>query len=289
MRKTTLILLTSLSLMLTACNSGSQPAGSNGQAAQETPSEAPANAITGTVQLLPGAAKAKSVSANAKLELTLEDISQQPAVPIATKTIPAIGQLPVEFELDFNPDRVVPDDILIIVAKIVDGERNFTMPLQKQVLTKGKPRQVQITLVPEPTPGEKMMTAFRKVQGQLGGMKISKGTSLGEHKSRAWQIFKKNGHIQFVVDIEDNFDTKARVHSDYAYQDNKPWIVVQKHLPKAGASPTSIKRAGWDSDGKLVLRELVANGETTKLADDDAQSLRKQAQAMYKKSGGKKK
>lgn len=288
MRKTALILLFPLSLMLAACNSGSQSGDANASAEQGSETQAHVgNAITGSVAVRAGAASSRSVSSNAKLELTLEDISQQPPVPIATKTIQPLGQLPVQFQLDFNPDRIVPDDVLIVIAKITDGERNFTMPLQKQVLTKGKSRQVQITLVPEPTPGEKLMAEFRQVQGQLGGMKISKGTSLGEHSSRAWQIFKKNGHVQFVVDIEDNFDTNARIHSDYAYADGKPWVVVQKQLPKAGASPDSIKRAGWDKNGKLVLKELVANGQTKDLPEADAQGLRKQAQAMYKKSGGK--
>ena len=233
----------------------------------------------------PGAASSQGVSADAKLELSLEDISQQPSVPIASKTIQPLGKLPVEFRLEFNPDRVVPDDILILVAKISDGDRHFTMPLQQQVLTKGKPRQVQIELMPEPTAGEKMMAEFREMQGQLGGMKISKGTSLGEHTSRAWQIFKKNSHVQFVVDIEDNFDTNARVRTDYAYRSGQPWVVIRRHMPKAGAKPDSIKRAGWDKDGKLVLRELVANDKTGRLSDADAQALHKQAEVMFKQSG----
>lgn len=288
MRKTALTLLILLSLMLAACSPGSQSG--DATAPTEQGSEAQVltgNVITGSVTVQPGAASSRSVSSNAKLELTLEDISQQPAVPIASKTIEPLGQLPVQFQLDFNPDRVVPDDILIVVAKIVDGDRNFTMPLQQQVLTKGKSNQVQITLVPEPTPGEKMMAEFRDVQGQLGGMKISKGTSLGEHNSRAWQIFTKNSHVQFVVDIEDNFDTNARTRTDYAYHDGEPWIVIQKHMLKAGAKPDSVKRAGWNKDDKLVLRDLVANGDTSDLSVADAQSLRQQAQAMFKKSGGK--
>lgn len=288
MRKTVLTLLFPLTLLLVACNSGSQSgaAPESADQANETQS-AMGSVITGSVTVQPGAASSRSVSSNAKLELTLEDISQQPAVPIANKTIQPLGQLPIQFQLDFNPDRVIPDDILIIVAKIVDGDRNFTMPLQQQVLTKGKSNQVQITLVPEPTAGEKMMVEFRNVQGQLGGMKISKGTALGEHTSRAWQIFRKNNHIQFVVDIEDNFDTNARTRTDYAYREREPWIVIQKLMPKAGAEPDSIKRAGWDKDGKLVLRDLVANGDTSNLSGADAQSLRQQAQAMFKKSGDK--
>ncbi|MGA7296837.1 MAG: DUF1481 domain-containing protein, partial [Rhodanobacteraceae bacterium] len=112
-------------------------------------------------------------------------------------------------------------------------------------------------------------------------------TSLGEHTSRAWQVFKKNSHVQFVVDIEDNFDTNARIRTDYAYQNRQPWVVVRKHMPKAGAKPDSISRAGWDKDGKLVLREKVADGKTSKLSDADAQALHKQAQAMFKQSGDK--
>ena len=223
MRKTALLLMPlALTLVLGGCNSGSQPADSNGDATKVSRDVAPDNAITGTVQLQPGVAGAKSVSGNAKLVLTLEDISQQPSVPIANKTIEPLGEFPVNFRLEFNPNRVVPDDILIIVADLTDGDRRYTMPLQQQVLTKGKPSDVSINLIPEPTASEKMLSAFRELQGQLGGMKISKGTSLGEHSSRAWQIFKKNNHVQFVVDIEDNFDTNARIRSDYASRMESP-------------------------------------------------------------------
>lgn len=287
MRKTALMLLIPLSLMLGACNSGSQSTDNGDESPDSSQTMAPVNAITGSVSLKPGAAGSTSVSPNAKLQLLLEDTSQQPAVPIATKTIQPVGKLPVQFRLEFNRERIVPDDVLIIVAKLTDGERNFTMPLQYPVLTNNAPSTASIVLVPEPTASEKMMAAFRDVQGQLGGMKISKGTSLGEHSSRAWQIFTKNNHVQFVVDIEDDFDTNARVHSDFAYRDGEPWVVVQKHLPKAGAKPDSIKRAGWDKDGKLVLHELVANGKTSELSESDAADLRKQARAMYKKAGGK--
>lgn len=287
MRKTALMLLIPLTLVLTACNPGSQSDDDNGQSPEAGQTTAPVNAITGSVSLKPGAAGATSVSPNAKLQLLLEDTSQQPAVPIATKTIEPVGQLPVQFRLEFNRDRIVPDDVIIIVAKLTDGERNFTMPLQYPVLTNNAPSTASIVLVPEPTAGEKMMSEFRKLQGQLGGMKISKGTSLGEHSSRAWQIFKKNNHVQFVVDIEDNFDTNARVHSDFAYREGQPWVVVQKHMPKAGAKPTRIERAGWDKDGELILHESVANGKTSELSEADAASLHKQAQVMYKKAGGK--
>ena len=248
---------------------------------------APDNAITGTVQLQPGVASARSVSGNAKLVLTLEDISQQPSVPIANKTIQPLGQFPVNFRLEFNPNRVVPDDILIIVADVTDGDRRYTMPLQQQVLTKGKPSQVSINLIPEPTASEKMLSAFRELQGQLGGMKISKGTSLGEHSSRAWQIFKKNNHVQFVVDIEDNFETNGRTRSDYAYKDGKPWVVIRKDMKKAGAKPSSIKRVGWGSDGELVLNELEASGKTTKMSQRDVRSLHSDAESMFNQAGGK--
>lgn len=288
MRTAALTLLASFVLLLAACNSSNQAEdnsvpkspGANGQ-------QAPANTITGSVSLQPGVAGAHSVSPNARLELVLEDTSQQPPVPIATKTINPVGQLPVQFSLDFNPEKVVSDDVLILVAKLTDGERRYTMPLQYPVLTHNAPRTAEIQLVPEPTVGEKMMADFRKLQGQLGGMKISKGTSLGEKSSRAWQIFKNNGHVRFIVDIEDNFDTNARVRTDYAFSDGKPWIVIRKHMHSAGARPDDIKRAGWDKDGNLVLKEHVTNGKTETLSGKDAKELRADADKEFRKAGGK--
>lgn len=287
MHKTAMTVLLPLILVLAACSPGSQTDESTSPDSASAQQQAPANMITGTVSLQPGVTGAHSVSPNARLELILEDTSQQPAVPIATKTIDPVGQLPVKFELEFNPDRVVPDDVLIIVAKLTDGERHYTMPLQYPVLTHNAPRTAEIQLAPEPTPAEKMMAAYRNLQGQLGAMRISKGTSLGDKGSSAWQIFKKNGHVQFIVEIEDNFETNARIRTDYAYEDGRTWVVIRKHMPKAGAKPDDLKRAGWDKDGKLVLKEHVVNGKTGTLSEKDAQELRKDAQQQFKRAGGK--
>ncbi|MGA7297106.1 MAG: hypothetical protein WBW92_06310, partial [Rhodanobacteraceae bacterium] len=91
MRTTPLTLLIALSVLLAACSPGGQSGDTDKQPASSSAAQAPDNAITGNVGLQPGAASSQGVSAGAKLELSLEDISQQPSVPIARKTIQPLG------------------------------------------------------------------------------------------------------------------------------------------------------------------------------------------------------
>ena len=281
-----IIALLLLSLLIGGCNSGSSPA-SNHSSADSTQEQA--NAITGTVSLRAGAAGAKTVSANAKLELTLVDISQQPEVPIASKVFDPVGDMPLQYSLPFDPDRINPDDVLVMHAKMTDGDRNFMMPLQHPVLTHNASSKADIVLVPELTPGEQMLEDYRTLKGSLGdrSIKVTQGSSLGDDGSRAWQIFKQNGSVVFIKDIADDFKTNARVQTNFAYRDGKPWAAVQEHKSSAKAQADTIRRAGWDKDGNLVLREELANGDTTPLATADATSLHKQAEDMYRKVGGK--
>jgi putative lipoprotein len=239
--------------------------------------------VTGTVNVRGD----NTVSPEAKLVVNLVDVSsndQAGAAPLASKTIAPV-QLPASFELTFNPADVNPADLYVVQAQLTDGERNYKMALQAPVLTKGAPSQVSIELVPEQTPGEKEMAEFQAVQKQIGGMKISNGTKLEKDVSRAWQVFRANGAVQFIRARADYGD-KGFTSTDFAYKDGQPWVVVQQKKASQDAKPSSTERAGWDKDGNLVLKQVVADGKTTALADDEAASLKKQAEDILSMATG---
>ena len=281
MRRIVLSLASVATLALAGCGGSS----GNGQSAAGGSSEpsGPATNVTGTVTLRDAG---KTLSADAKLELKLVDVSVQDAKPLAEKSIAPVT-LPQQFQLDFNPTDVNPNDMYIVEVSLQDGERHYTAPLKAPVLTKGAKNVANIQLVGEATPGEKELAGFNNVKKNIGGMKMTQGTALKEGESRGWQIFKKGNDVQFIIELVDYGD-KGFTSTNYAYKNGKPWVIVQEKKPSKDGKPTSTERAGWNDAGELVLKETEAGGKTDALSDDAANDLRKQAEAMLAKAGGKK-
>ncbi|MGF6711229.1 putative lipoprotein [Luteibacter sp. W1I16] len=284
MRRIFLSLASVTALALAGCSGGSD---NNGQQAaaggSDNAAPANANAVTGTVALRDAGAQ---LSPDAKLELKLVDVSAEGSQPLAAKTIQPVT-LPQQFQLDFNPSDVNPNDMYIVEVSLQDGERHYSSPLKTPVLTKGAKNVANIQLVGEATPGEKELAGFNSVKKNIGGMKVTQGTALKEGESRGWQIFKKGNDVQFVIELVDYGD-KGFTSTNYAYKNGKPWVIVQEKKSSKDAKPNSIERAGWNDAGELVLKQHEAGGKVDALSDDDANDLRKQAEAMYAKGGGKK-
>ena len=275
MRRLVWSLMSVAALALAGCGNSSQSSegGAEGGNAAQTPAQS--NQITGQVSLRDAA----TVSASAKLDLTLIDVSTPDATPLATKTIEPANTLPISFQVPFNPADVNPAGLYVLKATLTDGDRKYNPPLQTQVLTKGAPTQVNIQLVAEQTQGEKELAAFTAVQKQIGGMKISNGTKLEDKVSRGWQIFREAGEVKFIRE-EVDYGDKGFTSTDYAYKDGKPWVVVQQKKSSKDAKPTSTERAAWAQDGSLVLKTNDQGGKTSPLSDDEAASLQKQGQSI---------
>jgi len=282
MRRMVWSLMSVAALALAGCNGSHAPEQGNSDNAAAT---AKANVISGTITVRGDSA----VSPDAKLVVNLVDVSstdQAGAAPLASKTIAPV-QFPQSFELTFNPADVNPADLYVVKADLTDGERHYKMALQAPVLTKGAPSQVSIELMPEQTPGEKELADFQSVQKQIGGMKISNGTKLEKDVSRAWQVFRQGGQVQFIRARADYGD-KGFTSTDYAYKDGQPWVVVQQKKASQDAKPSSTERAGWDKDGNLVLKQVVSGSKTESLGDDEAASLKSQAENILNlATGGK--
>jgi len=286
MRRIFLSLASVAALALAGCSGGSdnnaQPAAA-GSSPGSSDNAAPANAVTGTVALRDAGAQ---LSPDAKLDLKLVDVSAEGSQPLASKTIAPVT-MPQSFQLDFNASDVNPNDMYIIEVSLQDGERHYSSPLKTPVLTKGAKNVANIQLVGEATPGEKELAGYNSVKKNIGGMKVTQGTALKEGESRGWQIFKKGNDVQFVIELVDYGD-KGFTSTNYAYRDGKPWVIVQEKKASKDAKPTSIERAGWNDAGELVLKQNEAGGKVDTLSDEDANNLKKQAEAMYVKAGGKK-
>lgn len=277
MRRIALTLTMLATLAAAGCNNQNA---TNNQAAK-----GPATSVSGTVGLM----QPREVSQQASMKISLVDVSTDGAAPLATKTVSPVAAMPVHFQLDFDPAKINKADLYVVRAEMTDGERQFSMPVQAPVITRGAPTQVAIKLVAEKTAAEKMLDAFNKKRQHIGGLKVTSGTSLEKDVSRGWQTFRSNesGDIEFVRELADYGD-KGFTSTDYAYQGGKPWVVEQQHKPSQNAKPTSIDRAGWDAEGNLVLKQHVAGGKTTALSADTAAELRKHAEAMFKTASRKK-
>jgi putative lipoprotein len=285
MRSVVWSLMTVAAVALAGCNnsSDSSSANSSNGAAASAPA-AQATNVSGSVSIR-GDIKP---SAQDSLDIKLVDVTSQGSAPLATKTIAPATTFPQQFELDFNPSNVVPNDMYVVEATLTDGDRHYVMPLQAPVLTQGHPASsIAIELMPEQTPGEKMLAAFQNAQKQIGGLKRSSGTKLEPNASRAWQVFRDGLEVKFIRELVDYGD-KGFTSTDYAYKDGKPWVVQQKKMPSQNAKPTSTDTAGWADDGTLVLKTHDAGGTSGTLSDSDAGNLQQQAKDILNlATGGK--
>lgn len=281
MRTLVLPLAAATALLLAGCSGPSSPSLASGNTDSET-----ASAITGTVSLEPP----RDLTGKARLDLALVDMSVQPQLAVASKTITPVGTLPLNFSLEFNPQQINPQDLYVVHAVMEDGDRHFDTAIAYPVLTKGQPRTVAIQLHAEPTVGDKALAAFEELKNHIGGMKYTDGSTATETVSRGWQTFRDvKGDIRFIREREDAGD-KGYTRTDFAYLDGKPWVVVQERLANSSArKPESVVQAGWDAQGKLILQRRLAGGATSALGVDQVKALRDNAEAMLKQvQAGKK-
>ncbi|HEX7342349.1 MAG TPA: YbaY family lipoprotein [Rhodanobacteraceae bacterium] len=287
MRTMVLSLAVLAALGLAGC-SGSGSGTPQGQAATQgtTAASAPsqlASSVSGTIGL--SNPQAHKLSDKAVLTIKLQDVSLQGAAPLASKTISPIASLPVSFNFKLTPHEIHASDLYVVQAEIVDGVRHYTMPLQAPVLTRGATNHADIRLVAQLTPAEEMMGAFKKLKGDAGAMKMTKGTALSSKVSRGWQVFHDptTGKVRYVVELA-NYVKGGFTHTQFAYQDGKPWVVIQVTKPNQHALPSQIDRAGWDADGKLVLMDKVEGNSTTTLDAATAAKLHADAVAMLSRA-----
>jgi putative lipoprotein len=280
MRKLVVASLLVAPLLLAGCGGSSESGGSSSAAASAsagTPAPA-ATAVSGTVtvQNPPSA-----ITPEAKLELSLVDVTQQPGVTINKQDFNP-PKFPQTFRIPFSSSAINPNDLYVLQARMQDNGRTYSTKLQQPVLTHGQPANVDLTLVAEPTPAEKMLADFENAKRQTGGMKVKSGTSSKIGESHSWQVFSDVHGVEFIIEQVNQAD-KGFTKTQYAYRNALPWVVVQEQMPKPDAPPTSTAKVGWDDNGVLVLNQQISGGKTGKVSEDEAKALHKQAEAEYKR------
>jgi putative lipoprotein len=275
--------LVAAGLLLGGCGSPSQqgqgaPSSSGPASAASAPSS-----VSGTVTLQH---PPSPPSPQAQLQLTLVDVTQQPGVPVNSQTY-RDPKFPLQFKVDFKPSQIRSGDIYVVQAEMHDNGRAYTTNMQPPVLTHGAPAKADLVLTAVPTPAEKMLADYKQAEARIGGMKVTSGTALSPDISRGWQVFSDNHGVEFIRELVDAGD-KGFTSTDYAYKDGLPWVVMQQKMPKKGAPPQTVDRAGWDDNGSLVLQEQVNNGKTGTLPESTAKALHQKAEALYKEFNKKK-
>ena len=254
----------------TGTSAGAEPAGS-------TPAPA-ATVVTGTVSL---ADATTAIAADAKLELALVDVTQQPSVTVNKQDF-APPKFPQAFRLPFTASAIHDNDLYVLQATMQNNGRTYNTKLQQPVLTHGQPASVSLTLVAEPTPAEKMLAAFNDAKRQTGGMTVKNGTSSKIGESHSWQVFSDVHGVEFVIEQTNTADS-GFTKTEYAYRDGLPWVVVQEQMSAPNAPVSSSQKVGWGNEGVVVLNQKVSGGTTTTLSDAATKALHAQAEAEYKR------
>ncbi len=273
MRRIALMLTMLAALGLAACNNSSSGGGGSAEAKV-------AHSVSGSIGLM----SPRKLSDKSSMTIELVDASADGGQPLASKTIAPVGQMPMQFTLDFDAGKINPAHIYLVKVDLTDGQRTFSMPVQAPVITRDAPAsQVQIMLAANKTPAEQLEDEYASLQKNLGAFGISNGRQLDKDMSRGWQTFRNKGTGDIVF-VRENVDygKKGFSNSEYAYKNGSPWFIVVKDKSSQNAKPKDIKRVGWDAEGKLVVNEDTASGKSSELSDADVAALKKQAVQMFK-------
>jgi uncharacterized lipoprotein YbaY len=104
--------------------------------------------VSGAVTYLPRIA----LPANAVVDVSLVDVSRAdaPAITLASQSIITGGrQVPIPFELVYNPEQIDPRFTYAVQARIlIDGQLRFISTTQFAVITQGNPSQVEVRVEP---------------------------------------------------------------------------------------------------------------------------------------------
>ena len=153
-------------LMLAAVACENTPAVSPGPSEPRTvpePTPAPeaavpsAATVTGTITYL----ERMALASNAVVEVKLLDVSRAdaPAVTIGEQTITSPGQVPVGFEIEYDPSRIDDRFSYAVRATIMEGDRMvFTTDTQYSVITRDSPTHVDMVLVRTIAPQTQLST-----------------------------------------------------------------------------------------------------------------------------------
>ena len=101
--------------------------------------------VTGTVTYREPIA----LPSHAVVHVELSDVSRldAPAVVVSEQDIEGAGQLPITFELRYDPAAIDPRRAYAVRARInVDGRLWFTTETAVRVITRGHPQQIEVVL-----------------------------------------------------------------------------------------------------------------------------------------------
>lgn len=122
------------------------PASFAGCQGSDGPEQAVAT-LTGTVTYLQRIA----LPPDAVVHVTLADVSLQdaPAQRIAEQTITEPGQVPIPFELSYDPEVIDPAHTYAVQARISAGDRLlFINTTAIHVITRGNPTAIEVVVQP---------------------------------------------------------------------------------------------------------------------------------------------
>ena len=87
----------------------------------------------------------------AVIDVQLLDVSRQDAAAelVAREMLRRPSQVPIRFQLDYDPSHVDPRHTYLVRAQVVErGELRFVTHTAVPVITRGKPSDVEIVVIP---------------------------------------------------------------------------------------------------------------------------------------------
>jgi uncharacterized lipoprotein YbaY len=267
-------------VLLAACGKSEQPAqqtaaGTPTPAAQQPEHDGPA--VTGMVL----ADAPRQLSGNAMLNVRLLDVTRAEGDAIVvTQNQTPITSLPAQFMLPYNSADVNGiRSYALDVSVMEDGRILYVSTGRPGVLTNGKPKNIDVTLVQAMAaaapkdPAAELNAEFVDFESRLGGLQRKTGNRVvgPEGKETAaigWDAFVDDTGVGMVRETVTDADGNNRSTRKFAYKDGKPWVAISD----AGGAEVKV---GWDATGAVVVAEK--GGQADESAAKQADALKREA------------
>src|SRR5690606_4630638 len=214
--------------------------------------------IQGTIGLQAGARLPQDAQANIALH---EIVRQGVVVPLVTKTVTDLRQIPVSFAIDFDPSLIDPRRTYVIHADITSGNRTlYTTRNEYRVLSDGYPRTVDMRLYATATSGGQYNGYADNREQQLDQISAwfreYLNRDLRQNERQVWQSSIDRGVTLDEVQAE------LLAHNDFytqADRDDRQYI-ENMYLAVLGRRPQQAEVDAWVRrlEAKNGLRREIA-------------------------------
>ena len=227
---------------------------------------------------------------DAVVEVKLLDVSlQDVAAPVIAETtvLPEGRQVPLPFELRYDPTKIQPNRSYAVRATIVSaGRMIFTTDTAYPVITQGNPAHVDLWLVrvsekaPSATSGNP--TRVDAIRAALADWRTVQGARSDGDNSAAWTAYFDGATLRYI-DEKSNQGDYGTAQNEYYFENgvlfayvSRATLTITDPSRPAGTEEVTLS-LGFDGAGGVVEQSKTVGGRSAPVESAEASGVKARA------------